>query len=212
MVQTSSEEAIIDKTAYCVSKQRETVEEKTDLRVQRTYKLLTDALVVLLSEKGFEDISVGEICERAMVRRATFYKHFGDKYELFTFMIKELQRQFHKRNSIQCDPKRPQMYYTGMAENAFTFFEQNKAMVTSVINSSASSILLDLLSTQIEINVRDKLKEDAARGYTLPGKPEILALLYTGALLYLAKKWIQQDLKMQKDEIIEEGIKILNIL
>ncbi|HAH61136.1 MAG TPA: TetR/AcrR family transcriptional regulator [Treponema sp.] len=185
------------------------MEERTDLRVQRTYKLLTDSLIGLLSEKRFEDVAVGEICERAMVRRATFYKHFGDKYELFTFMIKELQSQFHKDNAITCDPKRPQTYYVGMVDLTLSFLEQNKTMVTSVVNSSASSLLLDLLSTQIEIDVCGKFKEDLARGAILPGKPELLALLFTGALVYLAKRWVQQNWKMSRDEITQECVKVL---
>lgn len=43
------------------------MEEKVDLRIQRTYKLLTDALVAMLSEQQFEDISVRVLCQRAMV-------------------------------------------------------------------------------------------------------------------------------------------------
>ena len=40
-----------------------------DLRVQRTYKLLGDAFVSLLREKNFDQLTVREICDRAMVRR-----------------------------------------------------------------------------------------------------------------------------------------------
>ena len=65
-----------------------------DLRVQKTYKALIQALEDLLEEEKFEQISVTELCEQAMVRRPTFYKHFLDKYDFLTFFIK------NKINSI----------------------------------------------------------------------------------------------------------------
>src|SRR5215472_8900787 len=59
-----------------------TFEEQGDLRVRRTRKLLWEALMAELSERAFEEITVKEICERAMVHRSTFYKHYEDKYAL----------------------------------------------------------------------------------------------------------------------------------
>jgi AcrR family transcriptional regulator len=53
-----------------------------DLRVRRTHKLLWEALMAELSERPFEAITVKDICERAMVHRTTFYKHYEDKYAL----------------------------------------------------------------------------------------------------------------------------------
>ncbi len=53
-----------------------------DLRVRRTHKLLWEALMAELSERPFEEITVKDICERAMVHRTTFYKHYEDKYAL----------------------------------------------------------------------------------------------------------------------------------
>jgi AcrR family transcriptional regulator len=56
--------------------------EQADLRVRRTHKLLWEALMAELSERAFEEITVTDICERAMVHRTTFYKHYEDKYAL----------------------------------------------------------------------------------------------------------------------------------
>ena len=56
--------------------------EQVDLRVRRTHKLLWEAFMAELSERAFEEITVTDICERAMVHRTTFYKHYEDKYAL----------------------------------------------------------------------------------------------------------------------------------
>ncbi|MCE1253566.1 MAG: TetR/AcrR family transcriptional regulator [Anaerolineae bacterium] len=63
--------------------------EHTDLRIQRTRILLCDTLINLIAEKGFDAISVKDIAERAMINRATFYRHFEDKYALVTYIFKE---------------------------------------------------------------------------------------------------------------------------
>lgn len=55
-----------------------------DLRVKRTEIMIQEALISLISEKGFDAITVGDIADRAMVNRATFYRHYQDKYALVT--------------------------------------------------------------------------------------------------------------------------------
>ena len=41
------------------------MEEKIDLRIQKTHRALPGALRELLSEKSFDEISVSELCDRA---------------------------------------------------------------------------------------------------------------------------------------------------
>ncbi|MBZ5722565.1 MAG: TetR/AcrR family transcriptional regulator [Acidobacteriia bacterium] len=54
-----------------------------DRRVRRTRDALGDALVDLMHEKPFTDITVQQVLDRAGVSRSTFYTHFSDKDDLF---------------------------------------------------------------------------------------------------------------------------------
>jgi AcrR family transcriptional regulator len=54
----------------------------SNLRVRRTQKLLREALVELIEERGFDALTIGELTERAMVSRAAFYRNYRDKYDL----------------------------------------------------------------------------------------------------------------------------------
>jgi AcrR family transcriptional regulator len=72
-----------------------------DIRARITRKLLQDTLIALLAEKRFEMITVGEIAERAMVNRATFYRHYQDKYELGNSLFQEAIDQ------LACDLNAP---------------------------------------------------------------------------------------------------------
>ena len=74
--------------AYC-DRKGELLPEHTDLRIQRTQILLRNTLVSLIAEKGFDAITVKDIAGRAMINRATFYRHYEDKYALVTSIFKE---------------------------------------------------------------------------------------------------------------------------
>ena len=60
------------------------------MRVKRTRQLIQDAFVALVGEKGFENVTVQHIAERAPVNRATFYSHYHDKYDLLDKSIEEM--------------------------------------------------------------------------------------------------------------------------
>jgi len=59
-----------------------------DRRIQRTERLLHDALGALMHEKSYDAIAVKEILGRADVGRSTFYSHFRDKDELLVSGIR----------------------------------------------------------------------------------------------------------------------------
>jgi len=65
-------------------------EEQTDLRIRRTHHFLQGAMIELVTEKGFDAITVGDIAERAMINRATFYRHYQDKYDLVAKIFEEV--------------------------------------------------------------------------------------------------------------------------
>ncbi|KRM11676.1 TetR/AcrR family transcriptional regulator [Paucilactobacillus suebicus] len=58
-----------------------------DLRVRRTLKSIKQAFIDLVNEKGFEDVTVTQIADRAVINRLTFYKHYEDKYDLAQKLI-----------------------------------------------------------------------------------------------------------------------------
>src|SRR3989441_13191585 len=62
-----------------------------DRRVQRTRKLLQEALVSMMIEKGYDGTTVQDIVDRANVGRATFYAHFADKETLLYSGLEDLR-------------------------------------------------------------------------------------------------------------------------
>ena len=56
---------------------------KPDARIERTREALGDAIIELMQEKAFEEITVQHVLDRAGVSRSTFYVHYRDKNDLF---------------------------------------------------------------------------------------------------------------------------------
>lgn len=82
-----------------------------DLRIRKTYAALTQAFQTLLVQKEFKKISVNELCELAMIRRPTFYKHFLDKYDFLNFFIKHKIEEIFSKALINGDGT-PLNFYT----------------------------------------------------------------------------------------------------
>lgn len=66
-------------------------EKRPDRRVERTREVLLDALFGLMSERGYERLTIQNLLDRAGVGRATFYAHFDSKDELLACSMARLQ-------------------------------------------------------------------------------------------------------------------------
>ena len=183
------------------------MEEKQDLRIQKTYLALTSTFMKMLEEMPFEDVTVNELCNRAMVRRATFYKHFADKYEFFAFFVKETQHSFLERRAQAVG--QPQQFYYNTIVAVFEFIDENRTLVASATKSSMFPVLLDVVSEQTARDVQAQLKQDERAGKSLPASPVILAQLFTGALINTAKWWFMENEKTPKEQMIAETAALL---
>lgn len=184
------------------------MEKQLDLRIQKTRKALTVALYDLLCEKSLDEITVTELCDRAVIRKATFYKHFGDKTELLAYMIQELQRISLEENAIGYDEKVPSSYYIGVFRYFIDFLDSNERFIKSVLSSNASATAETIMSEQIELDIRQHLKKEKSEAFAQYSA--MLAALYTGAAVNCGKWWITQEKRPDKEQIIREFADIVS--
>jgi AcrR family transcriptional regulator len=110
-------------------------EAPTDLRIRRTHHFLQEAMIELISEKGFEAITVGDITERAMINRATFYRHYQDKYDLVAKIFEETadylvehMKPFHK-DSGQMGTENPPEIWVQVFEHVAEYARLYRALL-----------------------------------------------------------------------------------
>lgn len=183
-----------------------------DFRIQKTYKSLINAFLKLMQEKQFENITVNEICDRAEIRRATFYKHFGDKYEFFTFMVQYIQDDFRKKSVPAASDDNPINAYILIVRNTLDFMELHEDLVESALKSSAYPILLNLFSEQIVRDVKAQFKKDEKSGKELLLPADLMAQVYTGALVNIVRWWVTHKDKASKEDMLKQITKLIEKL
>jgi AcrR family transcriptional regulator len=127
-------------------------EEKLDPRVKRTRSLILQSFSELLAEKGFESISVQDVTDKAEINRATFYKHFPDKYALLDYSISQMfRREIEKRmlNACHYSPDNLRNLILAVCEfisNMHSKCAQPHQQFESLTEGTIKKIIFDLLS------------------------------------------------------------------
>ena len=67
---------------------------KTDLRVIKTKETMHNALIELLHEKPFDEISAKDVIEKARVNRTTFYRYYSGLVSLIDEVIGDVKHEF----------------------------------------------------------------------------------------------------------------------
>lgn len=184
---------------------------KDDLRIRRTYKLLFESLLSLLSENNFEDISVTDICENAMVHRTTFYKHFEDKHQLLKFCVKEFQTMFSEQNIDEFKYDNLSDYYFNTIKNIleFTTSSKNKSHFVALLRNNSNSIQTIFHETVVE-DVMLKLEEVKKSGTEILLPIPIIAEFYTGAIISVIRWWFENDMPIPVDEVVKNTVIMSN--
>lgn len=175
--------------------------ERNDARVKRTYAQLINGLVVLLNEKSFDDVSVLEICEASGVHRATFYKHFNDKFEFLNFcfdsMLSTISFDSLKLGSSPSIIKSNIMHFISCI---LEFIDDNRPLFTSACIVNPSIAFLSSFDNAINNFCTEKLNSVL----TAPShRIEISSVYYSGAFVGVVKWYIQSNNPGMYDDMMD---------
>lgn len=67
--------------------------EQIDRRIARTRRLLGEALLELVQEQSFDEITIRDITERADIGYATFFRHYDSKEELLAEQLEHIIKE-----------------------------------------------------------------------------------------------------------------------
>ena len=178
------------------------MENHVDLRIQKTYALIHHAFTELMEEKGFEAFTVGELCERAMIRRATFYTHFDDKYQYFNFYMNEIFQGFRERLTPTTEALDVNEYALFLCRELIRFVKKHERFVQKAMEASVApttlTILLDILHRDIQQALQNA---NAGKGLS-EAQLEGRALFFTGGLLSLLFRYLRSNTPINEEEFL----------
>jgi AcrR family transcriptional regulator len=171
-------------------------------------KLLQTALIELTEEEGFDRVTVGRLTERAMVSRASFYRHYRDKFDLVEQIFDDAVNALIGTMTADDEP---------VTERLVAFFEhiaRHDRMYGALLGRTGSQWFANRMrATMAEIVVRHLVDEpigsNGHRGAAV-GRPAgalmptLLASLYVQTVTW----WLENDQQTSPRELAEQFAQI----
>jgi AcrR family transcriptional regulator len=151
-----------------------------DRRVLRTRRMLRQALIDLIIERGWDDVSVQDICDHADVGRSTFYTHFADKEELLLGGFDDLRKGLRAHKPAAGSEKLA--FVRGLIEHA----RDHSQLFRAIIGKRAGHAVEKRFRETVLALIRDDLAGHGFAGLAL----DVTTHYVAGALVDLLRWWI----------------------
>ena len=175
-----------------------------DRRIEKTRRVLHNALISLMKKKEYRSITIQEIIDEADVGRSTFYTHFEDKDDLLLAGLHHLRDTLEAaRAGAHAATGKPYERIIGfslaMFEHAYAYREVYRALV----GSQAGGLVLQYFPAMIAGLVRDEaasaLRGRTERGSAIPG--DLLVHFISSAFVSVMSWWLDSEKPAAPQEI-----------
>jgi len=175
-----------------------------DRRVQRTRKLLQDALIALILEKGYEAVTVQDIIDRANVGRSTFYAHFLDKQQLLLSGFEQLRVFLAQQQAVAAASGEQRLSFSlAMFEHACSYRPVYRALVGKQSGAVVRKQMQQMLSELVRNELAALAPRDAAAPIPLEIVVQYTVSAFMGLLIWCADH-DTPDTPTQMDAIFQQ--------
>lgn len=173
-----------------------------DRRILRTKAMLQQALNSLIPKKGYEAITIKDICEAANVGRSTFYAHYTSKDDLKRSGFEPLRKLLIDRQraalaTARGDGSRNLGFSLPMFEHA----RDHRAHYRALVGSRGGTVSLATIRKMLSDLARDKLPITAEKNSAdaIPG--ELVIQYVVGAYMAIMTWWLDAGAKVPPDRM-----------
>jgi AcrR family transcriptional regulator len=168
---------------------------KTDHRTERTLSALWEALLALIEEAGYEAVSVRDIADRAKINRATFYRYYEDKDDLFRQGCVAIFDSIVDEARIEEieDPGRALEQLPKIISGVFSTLEKRREPIRILTGPKSNPAFRDIFTDKIEAIVLDKRLRlwDSALGlFEEPILTEAYVCMISATIVKLILWWL----------------------
>ncbi|KAB2331382.1 TetR/AcrR family transcriptional regulator [Bacillus mesophilum] len=172
---------------------------KVDRRVLKTQEFLKKAVIELMAEKGFDDITIQELADRANVNRGTIYLHYLDKFDLLDRLIDEHINVLR----VMCE-EAAEMKLDFVESNVgwFEYFESNYSFFSTMLRSSQASYF----RSRFQALLMEEIKNDinTARTINRDLNEEVILQFVVTSFVGTVEWWITKEMPFPPRVIAEQ--------
>lgn len=185
---------------------------KEDLRTKRTRKMILEAFINLVEQKGYEHVTVSDIANQAMINRATFYAHFKDKQDVYDYIFKEAVEQFMmvlapvqlgRTNQLQLHA------IEQIITHIFEKIQENRAFFKTVLNAHGNEQLRKQISQILRstyANIFDQV-EIREKDFIVP--IDFIIEYMSSTFMASLHWWINQEISFSPKQMAQLIIKLV---
>ena len=169
-------------------------------------------LTELLEEHRFEDLTVAMLCDRALIRRATFYKHFRDKNDYFAFYIDELMTGLPQNRADTAGAESVedvQVLRHEVFADAMDMILAHEQLMDNILESSMSGMLTSMICDRIAHSIRERVMSTLDEGALAPVSLETTSEFIAGGIIRLFTKWWESGHDLERRSEIADVVDAL---
>ena len=155
-----------------------------------TRHYIVQALFRLMEEYTYDKVTVTDLCKKAGVGRATFYRYFKSKEEVIAFYFEHNKKQFVFAQHYYPRCKED---YRAVILQVLQLFRQNKGPMKILRRARLEYLYLDYLNHEFVSTFQRQYEGQSA--YT--------PYLYAGMLYNVSMAWLDSDCGESAEEIAQ---------
>jgi AcrR family transcriptional regulator len=168
-----------------------------DRRVLKSQEAIKNAVLELMAEKNFDDITIRDISDRANVNRGTIYLHYMDKYDLLDKIIEE-----HINNLRELCQSAAEMTFKEGNYIWFDYFADNHLFFSIMLNTKSAAFFrirfLDLVVQEYKVEV------DVSEGKNQNLSEDIILQFFGAAVVGTVEWWFRNGMPIPPRVIAEQ--------
>jgi AcrR family transcriptional regulator len=172
-----------------------------DRRIQRTRALLLSALLDLIVERGYEEVTVQDIVDRANVGRSTFYKHFLDKRELLLNGVDGLRGSLVQQRSTRDSSVAGRDGLLTFSLLLFQHVQANLRFCRALLSPHSAAVVEPQIQRILADLVREELAVCISPDAELAVPLDVVIQYTVSAFLGLLRWWMEQPTPCSAEEI-----------
>lgn len=188
-----------------------------DRRVVRTKKVLRQALIDLMEERGYDGFTVNDLCNKADINRGTFYNHFHDKDDLLNTLENDVladssyfqvkMAQLSLPSIVMCNARKQPL---PLLVEMFDYLREQGDFLHAVLGGGGDASFGPRLRDSICTNLVQSILHERYRENPTPFVNYYVAF-FASAYLGVITRWIDTGMQESSEEMARIAMRLLFI-